>query len=72
MRASWDEAQALQKGDLAPSVLLSASAPFYIARQGAPFGVSPDEAVAALVDVLDSIGATCPECRRLTPEPPHP
>jgi hypothetical protein len=27
-----------------------------------PFGVSPREAVAAVEDVLDSIGDTCPEC----------
>jgi hypothetical protein len=33
-----------------------------IARQDPPFGVSPDEAVAAGRDVLDSIGDTCPEC----------
>jgi hypothetical protein len=33
-----------------------------IARQDPPFGVSPDEAVAAVRDVLDSIGDTCPEC----------
>jgi hypothetical protein len=31
-------------------------------RQDPPFGVSPDEAVAAVRDVLDSIGDTCPEC----------
>jgi hypothetical protein len=33
-----------------------------IARQDPPFGVSPDEAVAAVRDVLDWIGDTCPEC----------
>jgi hypothetical protein len=33
-----------------------------IARQEPPPGVSPDEAVAALDDVLGSIGDTCPEC----------
>jgi hypothetical protein len=32
------------------------------ARQDSPSGVSPDEAVAAVRDVLDSIGDTCPEC----------
>ena len=32
------------------------------ARQDPPFGVSPDEAVASVKDVLDSIGDTCPEC----------
>lgn len=33
-----------------------------IARQGAPEGLSPDEAVAEVRHVLDSIGDTCPEC----------
>jgi hypothetical protein len=33
-----------------------------IAREDPPFGVSPDEAVAAVEDVLGSIGDTCPEC----------
>jgi hypothetical protein len=33
-----------------------------IAREDAPPGVSPDEAVAEILDVLDSIGDTCPEC----------
>jgi hypothetical protein len=33
-----------------------------IARQNPPFGVSPDEAVAAIHDVLESVGDTCPEC----------
>jgi len=33
-----------------------------IARGNPPFGVSPDEAVAAVEDVLGSIGDTCPEC----------
>jgi hypothetical protein len=33
-----------------------------VAFQDPPFGVSPDEAVAAVKDVLDSIGDTCPEC----------
>ncbi len=32
------------------------------ARQNAPPGVSPQEAVAAIDDVLGSIGDTCPEC----------
>jgi len=35
---------------------------FEIARRDPPDGVSPDEAVAAVADVLDSIGDTCPEC----------
>jgi hypothetical protein len=26
-------------------------------------GVSPEQAVAAVRDVLDAIGDTCPECR---------
>jgi hypothetical protein len=33
-----------------------------IARQDHPEGVSPDQAVAAIHDVLGSIGDTCPEC----------
>lgn len=33
-----------------------------IARGNPPFGVSPDEAVAAVEDVLGSIGDTCPDC----------
>jgi hypothetical protein len=32
-----------------------------VARQEQPPGVSPDEAVAAVRDVLDTIGDTCPE-----------
>jgi hypothetical protein len=33
-----------------------------VARQDPPPGVSPQEAVAAIEDVLVSIGDTCPEC----------
>jgi len=33
-----------------------------LARQYPPAGVSADEAVAEIRDVLDSIGDTCPEC----------
>jgi hypothetical protein len=33
-----------------------------IARPDAPPGVSPEEAIAELRDVLSSIGDTCPEC----------
>ena len=33
-----------------------------VARQEPPVGVSPDEAVAAVEDVLGSIGDACPEC----------
>jgi hypothetical protein len=33
-----------------------------IARQNPPFGVSPDDAIAAMEDFLASIGDTCPEC----------
>jgi len=33
-----------------------------IAEQDPPSGFSPDEAVAEIRDVLDSIGETCPEC----------
>jgi hypothetical protein len=32
------------------------------ARRDPPRGVSPEEAVAEIGDVLDSIGDTCPEC----------
>jgi hypothetical protein len=32
-----------------------------VARQDPPPGVSPDEAAAAVRDVLDTIGDTCPE-----------
>jgi hypothetical protein len=31
-------------------------------RRDPPPGVSPDEAVTAVCDVLDTIGDTCPEC----------
>ncbi|MDE5465964.1 hypothetical protein [Bradyrhizobium sp. CSS354] len=34
----------------------------HLARQEPPDGLSPDEAVAELQDVLESIGDTCPEC----------
>jgi hypothetical protein len=33
-----------------------------VARQDPPPGVSPEKAVAAVRDVLDTIGDTCPEC----------
>jgi hypothetical protein len=39
-----------------------------VALQDPPPGVSPDEAVAAVKDVLDSIGDTCPECPPQTEE----
>lgn len=35
---------------------------FDIARQDPPADVSPQAAEAAIRDVLDSIGNTCPEC----------
>jgi hypothetical protein len=35
---------------------------FEIAEQDPPPETSPDDAVAAVRDVLDSIGDTCPEC----------
>jgi len=35
---------------------------FAIARQDPPSGVSPEAAAAAIAEVLDSIGDTCPEC----------
>jgi hypothetical protein len=34
----------------------------FIARQHPPPGLSPDAAVLAVWEVLDSIGDTCPEC----------
>jgi hypothetical protein len=33
-----------------------------IAREDPPPGVSPNQAVAAVTDVLNGIGDTCPEC----------
>jgi hypothetical protein len=33
-----------------------------IARQEPPAGLSPDQAVTEVCDVLDSIGDSCPEC----------
>ena len=35
---------------------------FHLARRDPPPGVSPDAADAAVNDVLDLIGDTCPEC----------
>jgi hypothetical protein len=35
---------------------------FLVARRDSPSGVSPEHAVAAVRDVLDTIGYTCPEC----------
>ena len=35
---------------------------FEAARLDPPAGVSPDEAIAEVREVLDSIGDTCPEC----------
>lgn len=35
---------------------------FEIARQDPPAGFTPDEVVAEIRDVLDSVGDTCPEC----------
>jgi hypothetical protein len=35
---------------------------FDIAHRDPPAGVSPDEALAAIIELLDSIGVTCPEC----------
>jgi hypothetical protein len=35
------------------------------ARQDPPQGLSPDAAMTAVRDVLDSIGDTCPECSTL-------
>jgi hypothetical protein len=33
-----------------------------IAREDPPPGIAPDQAVAVIRDVIDSIGDTCPEC----------
>lgn len=33
-----------------------------IARQEPPEGLSPDQAAGEVLEVLDSIGDTCPEC----------
>jgi hypothetical protein len=33
-----------------------------IAREDPPLGIDPDQAVAPVQDLLDSIGDTCPEC----------
>ena len=33
-----------------------------VARDDPPHGVSPDEAIAEIREVLDSIGDECPEC----------
>jgi hypothetical protein len=33
-----------------------------VAQQDPPAGFSPEQAVAAVRDVLDTIGDTCPEC----------
>ena len=35
---------------------------FDMAKYAAPPGVSPEAAAAAIADVLDGIGDTCPEC----------
>ena len=35
---------------------------FEIARQDRPSWISPDEAIAEVREVLDSVGDTCPEC----------
>jgi hypothetical protein len=43
-------------------IRMPANAPLAAARQDPPSGVSPDEAAAAVEDVLGSIGDMCPEC----------
>jgi len=35
---------------------------FEMAKLNPPSGVSPEQAVAEIRDVLDSIGDTCPDC----------
>lgn len=42
---------------------------FVIARQDSLNGFSPEEAVAEVRDVLDSIGGPCPECRQVAARP---
>jgi hypothetical protein len=39
---------------------------FEIARRDPPAGVSSDDAITEILEVLDSIGDTCPAC---PPEP---
>jgi len=34
----------------------------WVAREDPLTGLSPDQAVAAVLEVLESIGDTCPEC----------
>lgn len=41
-----------------------------IAREAPLAGLSSDEAVAAVREVLDSVGDTCPECKRWNPNLP--
>jgi hypothetical protein len=36
---------------------------FDVARRDPPAGVSAEAAAGAIVEVLDSIGDTCPECQ---------
>jgi hypothetical protein len=43
-----------------------------IALENPPFDVSPEEVIAAVKDVLDSIGDTCPECAPARVHPPRP
>jgi hypothetical protein len=43
---------------------------FEVARQDPPFGIPSDEAVAAVKDVLASIGDTCPGCPSESDRPP--
>jgi hypothetical protein len=35
---------------------------FELARQNPPYGLSPEATAAAITEVLDLIGDTCPEC----------
>ena len=53
---------------LPPSIMQDRADPhareraFNIARRDPPAGVPSEQAVAAIGDVLESIGDTCPEC----------
>lgn len=42
-----------------------------IAQENPPFDVPPEQAIAAVRDVLDSIGHTCPECPPAWLHPPR-
>jgi hypothetical protein len=45
--------------------------PLHCATEFSPFDVSPEETTAAVKDILDSIGDTCPECPAGRSAPPR-